>query len=149
MKLSLDIAIDGSREAIWAVISDIENAVDRISGIDKIEIHEKPESGLVGLKWTETRTLFGKSATETMWITEESPNEYYKTRAENHGAIYTSGLRILERDGKNYLEMFFESEPQTFMAKVMSKLMGFMFKKATIKALQQDLDDIKKAVEST
>jgi hypothetical protein len=44
-------------------MTDIENASKIISGIDKIEVVEKPTHGLVGLRWRETRMLFGKPAT--------------------------------------------------------------------------------------
>jgi hypothetical protein len=54
--------INGSRAAVWAAITDIENASEIISGIENIEILEKPANGLVGLRWRETRKLFGKSA---------------------------------------------------------------------------------------
>lgn len=50
MIVKVQIAINGSREAIWRVVTDIENASEAISGIEKIEILEQPKNGLVGLK---------------------------------------------------------------------------------------------------
>lgn len=47
--------------------------------------HENTASGLVGLKWRETRMLFGKEATAEKWITDAVENECYKTRAESDG----------------------------------------------------------------
>jgi len=40
---------NSSREAIWAVITDIENTSRILSGVQKIELLEKPPHGLVGL----------------------------------------------------------------------------------------------------
>ena len=148
MKINIEQPIAAPPEAIWAVITDIENAAERISAIQKIEVLERPESGLIGLKWKETRTLFGKTATETMWITEAESNVYYCTRAESHGVVYRSELRITEVDGACILSMSFEGQPQTRMARVMSCLMGWMFKGATEKAVRQDLENIRVAVES-
>ncbi len=71
MKLKVEITINGTKEQIWKVITDIEGSVETISAIEKIEILEQPESGVLGLKWEETRTMFGKSATEVMWITPD------------------------------------------------------------------------------
>ena len=147
MVINEQIEIQAPKEAIWQVISDIENAVKNVSGIEKIEILEKPAEGLVGLKWRETRTLFGSTATEVMWITEAVENEFYQTRAESHGAVYISRMYIAEHDGKNWLAMEFQSRPQTFGAKLMGALMGWMMKGSTAKALQQDLQDIKAVVE--
>lgn len=41
-----------------------------VSGIISLNILHQPEDGLVGLKWEETRKMFGKEASETMWITD-------------------------------------------------------------------------------
>ena len=87
MIVEVQVTINGSKEAILAVITNIENASETISGIEKVEVLERPENGLVGLKWRETRTLFGKTATEEMWITDAAENEFYQTRAESHGFI--------------------------------------------------------------
>src|SRR5262245_38373836 len=44
------VTINGSKAAVWAAITNIENASEIISGIQKIEIVEKPANGLVGLR---------------------------------------------------------------------------------------------------
>ncbi len=147
MIVEAQVTINGSKSAIWAVISNIENAKEHISSIQKVEVLEKPASGLVGLKWRETRTIFGKTATEVMWITEAVENEFYKARAESHGSIYFCTLSISALNGSSSLTMTHETKPQSFGAKSMMFLMGFMFKGFMKKALLQDLNDIKAAVE--
>ena len=147
MKTQVQISISGSKEKIWNVISDIEDSVNTIESIQEVNILEKPESGLVGLKWTEKRVLFGKEATETMWISEALPNEFYLTQAESHGSVYTTRVFISTNANENILAMEFAAHPQSFGAKIMWGLMGFIFKNATKKALQKDLEDIKKVVE--
>ncbi|MFC1628492.1 SRPBCC family protein [Gemmatimonadota bacterium] len=147
MELQVTVNIDGSRNDVWTVITDIENSPNTISGIEKVEILERPDEGLVGLKWRETRTLFGKTATEVMWITDVTDNENYRTRAESHGAVYTTSLTVSGIDDATRLSMEFSGIPQTFGARVMAAMTGVIFKKATRKALMQDLDDIKAAVE--
>lgn len=147
MNVSVSVYINASKEDVWKVISDIPNSNKVISGIEEIKVIDLPESGLLGLKWQETRTLFGKTATEIMWITEVVENEYYNTRAESHGAIYESTISIHQNEGQTNLTMDFGGKPVKLGAKIMSALMGWMFKGATIKALQQDLNDIKTFVE--
>src|SRR6266478_4993619 len=88
------VTINGSKAAIWAAITNIENASETISGIEKIEVLEKPANGLVGLKWRETRMLFGKPATVEKWITDAAENEFYRTRAEDSGFIFLTTKSI-------------------------------------------------------
>ena len=147
MQIEVQVTIEGSRDKVWSVITDIEQSPTVIQGIEQIELLERPSQGLVGLKWQETRTLFGKTATEVMWITDAQENEFYETRAESHGAVYTTRLALSEQDGGTRLTMTFGSVAQTLGAKLMYGLMGRMFRKATQDALQQDLVDIKAAVE--
>lgn len=147
MKVSCQIQINASKEEVWKVITNIEKAPEHISGIKSVEVLEKPDSGVIGLKWKETREMFGKEAQETMWITDAIENSYYQTRAESHGAIYISKMAIDEENGVSTLTMSFDGKAQTAGAKIMSTLMGWMFKKGTIKAIEKDLSDIKARAE--
>ncbi len=146
MIVEAQVTINGSRAAIWSVITNIENASDICSGIDKIEVLEKPANGLVGFKWRETRMLFGKPATVEKWITDAAENEFYQTRAEDGGFVFLTTKRLSESSGGTTLTESHESKPQTFGAK-MSVPMLFLFKGVIRKALLQDLKDIKAAVE--
>jgi len=148
MNLQTGITINASREQIWPVLTDIENSKETISAIEKIEVLNKPDTGLVGLKWKETRTMFGKQAEETMWITKAEENSFYETEAQSHGMIYKSGFKITENNGSSELVMYMNAIPQSFGAKIMGGIMSLFFKGPTIKAIKQDLQDIKIAVES-
>jgi hypothetical protein len=141
------VSINGSRAAIWAAIINIENAAEIISGIEKIEVLEKPTNGLVGLKWRETRMLFGKPATADKWITDAAENESYKTRAEDGGFVFVTTKTISEGSGGMTLTECHDSRPQSIVAKLMSIPMGLFFKGTIKKAVLQDLNDIKAAVE--
>ena len=147
MLVEVQVTINGSKAAIWAAITNIENASETISGIEKIEVVEKPASGLVGLKWRETRMLFGKPATGEKWITEAAENEFYKTRAESDGFVFLSTISISESSGGITLTSSHDSKPQSIVARLMSIPMGLLFKGVAKKALLKDLNDIKSAVE--
>jgi uncharacterized protein YndB with AHSA1/START domain len=147
MIVEAQVTINGSRAAIWAAITNIEHASETISGIENIEILEKPASGLVGLKWRETRKLFGKSATAEKWITDAVENESYKTRAEDGGFVFLTTKGISESSGGITLTESHEFKPQGISAKLMSIPMRLLFKGVVKKALLQDLNDIKAAVE--
>ena len=147
MIVAAQVTIHGSKAAIWAAITDIENAAETISGIEKVEVVEKPADGLVGLRWRETRMLFGKPAAAEKWITDAAENEFYKTKAESDGFVFVCTKTISEGTGGFTLSESHESRPQSVAAKLMSIPMRLFFKGATKKALLQDLNDIKAAVE--
>jgi Polyketide cyclase / dehydrase and lipid transport len=147
MIVEAQVTINGSKAAIWAAITNIEHASETISGIEKIEVLEKPANGLVGLKWRETRTLFGKPATVEKWITDAAENEFYKTKAEDGGFVFLCTKRISESGGGNTLTESHESNPQGNVAKLMAIPMTLLFKGVVKKALLQDLKDLKAAVE--
>ena len=147
MLVEAQVTINGSKAAMWAAITDIENASEAISGIEKIEVLEKPANGLVGLKWRETRTLFGKTATAEKWITDAAENEFYNTRAESDGFVFSSTMSISESGGRMTLTSSHESRPQGIVARLMSIPMELLFKGVAKKALLQDPNDIKSAVE--
>jgi hypothetical protein len=147
MIVEVQVTINGSREAIWAAITNIENASDTISGIERIEVLEKPANGLVGLKWRETRMLFGKPATADKWITDAAENRFYKTRAESDGFVFLSTMSLSDSSAGVTLTSVHDSKPQSIVARVMSIPMGLLFKGVAKKALLQDLNDIKASVE--
>src|SRR5438105_8594129 len=147
MIVEAQVIINGSKAAIWAAITNIENASETISGIKNIEVLEKPANGLIGLKWRETRILFGKPATVEKWITDAAENRFYRTRAEDGGFVFLTTKSISESGGGMTLAESHESKPQSSVAKLMSVPMLFLFKGVVKKALLQDLNDIKSAVE--
>ena len=147
MNITVSTLIDAPKEKVWEAISDFTGAEQVISGIKKIEILEKPEKGLVGLKWRETREMFGKEATEVMWITSEEKGVQYKTRAESHGSIYETVMRVEKEGNKTRLSMDFSAKAQNFFTVIMSATIGLLFKGATKKALQKDLEDVKAHME--
>ena len=147
MVIETQVTINAPNAAVWTIISDIQLASKTISGIEQVEILEQPEHGLVGLKWRETRTLFGKTATEVMWITDATDNESYQTKAESHGCVYITTLSISGNPKGSALTMRHQIKPQVIVAKLLSPLMGCFLKGTIRKVMLQDLNDIKAAAE--
>ena len=149
MIVTVEIAINESKDSVWKAITDIEKCESMISSIMKINILDKPSDSLVGLRWEETREMFGKEATETMWITESVVNEYYCTRAESRGSVYVTRLSLTKSGSNTLLTMAFSGIAQTNFAKILSFLMGPLIRKSIKKALMKDLEDIKEFVEKS
>lgn len=82
MKATTSIKINANKEKVWEVVTDYLHWSEFIRAIHRIEILEEPSTNFVAFKWIETRTMFGKEATETMWVTDAKIHSFYKTRAE-------------------------------------------------------------------
>lgn len=148
MVLNLEVTVDAPSDQVWRIVSDIENSSGTVTGIDEIEVLERPPEGLLGLKWRETRTLFGKTAVETMWITEVVDGSHYVAEARSHGTHYLTKVFVADEGARTRLGMEFVGEPETLGAKVFSVILAPMMKGAMKKALLQDLVDVKAAAEA-
>jgi hypothetical protein len=148
MTVTVTEEINAPVAAVWNLVTDIDRWTNTISGIVAVEVVERPESGIVGLKWRETRMLFGKEAVETMWISAAEPNRWYEATAINHGAVYSTRISMEERNDKVALTATFSTRPTTIGSRLMS-VFAFLFNGTMRKLLQQDLRDIRSAVEET
>ena len=149
MKMTVSHDVAAPADTLFGVLTDLDGAVDRIEGIEQIEVLEPGPGGNfgVGTKWKETRRFGGREATETMWITEFEPGRQYVAAAESHGAKYRTVMRA-EPAGpdKSRVVMEFEGVPVSLMAKLMTPL-GFLMKGMVRKCLEADCADIARAAE--
>ncbi len=148
MTVEAQITINANKAAVWAVIANIEGAADIISGIDKIEVVERPTTGILGWKWRETRILFGKPATVEKVIIAGQENDFFTTESKEGGFLFSTYNRIWEKEGAIVLRSIHETKPQGFVASLKALPMVF-FKGMIKKAILQDLTDIKFSVEGT
>ena len=145
--ISQDVAAPA--DAVWTLITDIENSPAVITGIDSVQRLDDNEGFVVGTRWRETRTMFGKSASEEMTVTEIEPGRSYTTGAQHGKAHYTSSLRV-EPTGEDacVLSMHFDAEVEGMLNKTLGAVMGKIFEGSTRKLMQQDLADIAEAAEA-
>ena len=147
MIVEAQITINGTKTSVWTAITNIRDAAKIISGIEKIEVLNEPVNELVGLKWRETRMYFGKPSAIDKWITEAVENKFYKDRADMDGFIFITTMTISENGDSIRLTSSHETKSQGVIAKIKSLPMIF-FRGMLKKAIQQDLNDIKTAVEN-
>lgn len=148
MRMNVDVLVKAPRKVVWDVVTDIPNAATTIKAIEKVEVLTRPPQGVVGLKWRETRQMFGKEASEVMWITDAAEPSFYDTRAESHGAIYSTRIALAEAEGGTRLSMEFAATPMSLGARVMGSIFGAFMKGSMRKAILKDLEDIKAAAEA-
>ena len=146
ISVSHDIAADPAD--VWSVVVDMDNWVTTIDAIETIERLDTGDGFGLGTKWRETRTMFGKEATEVMEVTEFEAGVRYATFAESHGSKYHSEIRVDPTEAGSRLTMGFRGEPQSMLAKIADVTIGRLFMGATRKALAKDLADIGTAAEA-
>lgn len=145
MEIHITKHIKAPLDRVFDVFSDISKAQDRIEGITNIEILSDTKHGL-GTRWRETRVLFGREASEEMEISAFEPNQSYEVVAASRGAEYHTIYTFKEQDGGTLVEMVFSGKAVSLSAKLMSPL-AFLFKGATQKALEADMDALKRICE--
>jgi hypothetical protein len=145
LNVTQNIAADSG--VVWSIVVGMDRWVETIEAIEMVErLDDGAEFGL-GTKWRETRTMFGKKATEEMEISEFEAGVRYATVAESHGSKYYSEMRVDPTEAGCRLSMNFRGEPQTLLTKIADATVGRLFMGATRKALAKDLADIAAAAE--
>lgn len=141
--------VNSSADVVWGILTDIEGSVDTISAIEKVEILSDDTTFGVGFAWRETRTMFGRTATEEMEIVEVTPGESYATEADPHGSNYRSVMAVSATgDEMSIVSMEFSADPKGTFAKVLAATVGRLFIGSMKKAITADLDDIAAAAEA-
>lgn len=134
-------------DQVFDVFTDFENAPENVSGIKSLELLT-PGPLKKGSRFRQTRVIAGHEQTEEMEITDFRPGESYSVGGESHGARYDGTLTVKPDGAGSKVEMRFTFKPVS----VFAKLMGFMASsmvESFKKALQQDLEDLKKIAEKT
>ncbi len=147
MEIRLSIDISAATQQVYAVAMDIERWPEIVSAIISTEVlSEGPVA--VGTVFRETRTMFGREASEVMTIAQLEPPYRYLFTAENHGTSYVTD-HIIEQlpDGTSRLSIIFSGRAQTVMAHLLMPL-GYVLAGSLKKQLMSDLEDIKRAIEN-
>lgn len=146
-KISLSKHLRASPERVFAAFTDFGHAAENVRGIVRLEVLTGNEVG-VGTRFRETRIVFKKEATEEMAITSFDPPRSYSVGCESHGAVYETTYRFTPEEGGTRVEMEFSARPVTLVAKLLSPLAALMIK-ACAKAMEEDVDDLRKLVEES
>jgi uncharacterized membrane protein len=149
MQIEVSREIGAPAETVWALITDLPNSPSVLSAITSVEILSAGEAFEVGTRWRETRTMFGREASEEMEVATIDPGRAYTVTAASHGTRYESAFEVIPAgDHACILRMTFAGEPTSAVSRVMSATVGRMFAGATRKAVEQDLADIAAAAEA-
>lgn len=143
--ISVKCRIDAPPERVFSKATALGEAPRFIRAIKSLEVLTPGPVGK-GTRFRETRTMFGRDATEEMEVTEFEPPRRFVLGARNHGCRYRSEMLFRPAGSGTEVEMSFTGEPLTFAAKVMSVVLRPMMK-SMAKICAKDLEDLKAAVE--
>ncbi|MGI5195241.1 SRPBCC family protein [Streptomyces sp. CA-288835] len=139
--------IAAGQRRVWQALTDLEGMDRVLSGVSKVEILTDGAFD-VGTRWRETRRMFGKDATEEMWVTASEPPERYVVEAESRGTRYVSEF-LLRADGPSAttVSMTFSAEAPGGVMGLLTKILGGLGARAVRRAIAKDLDDVASSVE--
>lgn len=144
MKIVIEKSFNVGKKDLMEFMSEPKKLEGVVSGIASVEILSNAMKG-GGVKWRETRVMFGKEATEDMWISKYDVNGgLMHIEAASHGVEYLTTYNFRETDGGVDMKMVFAGKPVTLFAKIMTPL-AYLFKGTTKKLLEADLEEIERA----
>ena len=140
MKAVVESVTTAPPEVAYATNIDIANWPAFIRGITHVAILS---GGAIdtGTRFRETRTMFGREATEEMTVATLEPPRRQIFTAENHGVRYVATTEFLPEGHGARLRLTFEGVPLTMTARIMS-VMAMLMMGQVRKQLQNDLDDV-------
>jgi hypothetical protein len=139
------VHIEASPEEVFALATDFGRAKEVIRAIEKVELLTDGPIG-VGTRFLETRTVLGHETTQEMEVTAFDPPRLYALGCESHGARYLTEVRLAPNRSGTEVELRFEAQPLTFMAKAMAEMLKPMID-SVAGVLENDLEDLKTALE--
>jgi carbon monoxide dehydrogenase subunit G len=145
-QFSISKRIAAPVETVFDVATDLAHAAEHVRGIEKIELVTDGPIG-VGTRWRETRKMMGGASTETFEIKAFDQPRSYTAGCESCGAYFETKLRFDPDGDATNLTLDVRMEARTLMAKLMSPLGNLMFGNVMRKAMNDDLDDLKRVAE--
>jgi len=149
-KITVSRVVHAEPDAVWAVLTDLDEAPSTIRGITRIKRLEG-EGYEVGTRWQETRKMFGKEETQELYVTEVAPPGRTTVEADSAGVHYTTVYTLEPTENSTRLQVTFgASHPDpNLLQRLTWTVFGAVGAKVTTRMLAQDLADIARKAEST
>ncbi|WP_344419525.1 SRPBCC family protein [Streptomyces lavendulocolor] len=139
--------IAAPRDRVWEALTDLPGMPGTLSGVTRVEVlTEGPFR--TGTRWIETRRMFGREATEEMWVTACQAPARYVVEAESRGTHYVSEFTVRETaPGRTLVRMVFSARPPGGVRGLLARLLGGLGRRAVARAVERDLADVARTVE--
>lgn len=128
-------------ELAFATLSNFHYYPDFIEAIISTKLLSEQTTGL-GTKFSETRIMMGREATEEMEVVEFTSPSKFVLYSFAHGTEYHSTHTFEPNENGTKVTLEFRANPKTLMAKILSGLFSRMIGQVA-DMLQKDLRDAK------
>jgi Polyketide cyclase / dehydrase and lipid transport len=139
--------VAASQQATFEAFSDFATAAARVKAIDSVELLTPPPVR-VGTRFRETRTLYGKRATEKMTVSRFDPPDALELTAASHGMACLSTYRFSREAARTRVSLTFQGTPQSTPARIFAPVMGPIMTSPMQKMLKRDLEDMRAFIEA-
>lgn len=135
---------------VWMVLTDLDRYPKVLTSVDAVERLEGVGFE-VGTRWRETRRMYGKVATEELWVADIDPGRRVVVHTEAKGTVYEAVYEVLPSSLGTRLVITYGAETSKASAgqRLALAVMGPLGSKAVKASLEQDLVDFAAAVESS
>lgn len=132
MEIVASRGVAASAARVWEVVTDLERSPEVLGSVERVErLDDQPGFG-VGTRWRETRTMFGRQATEEMEVTATDRPRSYTVVAANGSTAYTSTVTVEPLGSERcVLRMSFAGTSSSVAGRVLAATVGRLFAGAT------------------
>lgn len=137
--------VNAPPEVVFGVATDFANLPAFVSGIDRVEILSDGPVG-EGTRFAETRTMFGRDATEEMTVSEWDPPRKFALDAISCGCQIVCVQEFTPDLAGTLVTFQMTPLPQGFRARILMALMAplsWLMSGSVRKQISADLDDLK------
>ena len=145
MQIVLETIIAAPATVVFSTLVDVGRWAQFMSGIGSVEVLT-PGPLAPGTRFRETRTMFGKTASEEMMVVEIAPPHRLLLAASNHGTDYRVDHKLATTIDGTCLSLQFSGTPVTLPARLFAPL-GLLFAGSVRKQMDKDLADLKREAE--
>ena len=131
-----------SQEDCWALITNVVEYPTLIESYEALELETDGHEGL-GARWKQTRTVFGRSHSQDIEVTEWKPPESVTHEAYEGGTHYRTSYRLIPNhdEGQTDVEVTFTVEATGF-ARLILAMFGQRLVDNTGAQVEKDLNDL-------
>lgn len=135
--------IDAPVDKVFAVVSDISQYSKAIPHLINIEFLSEQRTG-VGTRFRETRVMKKREVSTELEVTEYIENEKVRLVSDEGGTIWDTVFTFTEDNGMTHLKMSMDAKAYKFLARLINPMIKGMIKKA----IESDMDEVKKYCET-
>ena len=141
-RTSTSRTINAPIDKVFDTVAHIEQFSQAIPHIETVEFLSENKTG-VGARFRETRLMNGRKATTELEVTEYVANERIRIVSDAGGTIWDTLFTVAAKDDRTELTMTMDADAY----KLSAKLMNFLIMGMVRKALEQDMDAVKRFCE--